>query len=222
MRINRFHLHRTLRLLIARSPLFLFAAWLSACAAGTSVESAWSDNAPRKQTFSRVLVVGISPNVDQRCPFERVLASKLKSESTAAFASCDAVEQKNPLTRESIEAAVAAKKADAVLATSLVSKQWSLKDGGTYDTRGGAYYKATDSYFGPYGAPVVYADFSTTPSIMTVQGEAHVTSKLYETHGATVVYTVDTKVQKVTSSDAGIAAITAPIGQRLRRDGLIR
>jgi hypothetical protein len=201
--------------------LLLGAACLSASASAASVKSAWSDNVSRKQTFSRVLVVGISPDVDQRCTFERALAAMIKSASTVAIVSCNVVAQKNPLTRESIEAAVTAQNADAVLATSLISKSWGMKEGGTYDTRGGAYYKATDSYYGVYGT-VVAADFQTSAPITTVKGEAHVTSKLYETHGATVVYTVDTKVRNVEASDVGIAEITAAIGKRLRRDRLIR
>jgi hypothetical protein len=127
----------------------------------------------------------------------------------------------DPLTRESIEAAVAAKNADAVLATSLISRSWDMQDGGTRDTQGFAVYKATDSYYGVYGT-VVAADFQTSASVTTLQGEVHVTSKLYETRGATVVYTVDTKVRNIESRAEGLAAITAPIGKRLRKDGLIR
>jgi len=126
-----------------------------------------------------------------------------------------------PLTRESIETAVAANNADAVLATSLISTAWEAKEGGTRDTRGAAKHKATDSYYGVYGT-VVAADFRMSASITTIKGEALVTSKLYETRGATVVYTVDTKVPNIESRGEGLAEITAPIGKRLRRDGLIR
>jgi hypothetical protein len=167
------------------------------------------------------LVVGISPDVNQRCPFERALASKLRSENTVAFVSCDVMPLGTELTRESIEAAVAEQNADAVLATSLISKSWEVKEGGTNDTRGAAYYKPTDSYYGVYGT-VVAADFRTEAPITTVQGEAHVTSKLYETRGATVVYTLDTKVRDIESRGEGVAAVTAPIGKKLRKDGLIR
>jgi hypothetical protein len=165
--------------------------------------------------------VGISPDVDQRCPFERALAAKIRSATTEAFVSCDVMPPKTPLTRESIDAAVAAKNADAVIATSLISKSWEAKDGGSGDTRGGAFYKATDSYYGVYGT-VIATDFQTSASITTIKGEAHVTSKLYETAGATVVYTVDSKVRNIESTGEGLAEITAPIGKRLRKDGLIR
>jgi hypothetical protein len=160
-------------------------------------------------------------SVNQRCAFERALASKIKSANTVALVSCDVMPPKTPLTRESVEAAVAAQNADAVLATSLISKQWAVTEGTGNDTRGGAYYKATDAYYGVYGT-VVAADFQTSASVITVKGEAHVTSKLYETRGATVVYTVDTKVRNISSSDEGLLAISAPIGKKMRKDGVIR
>jgi hypothetical protein len=212
---------RTTRPSLLPALLLLSAGWLSASPSHASVTGAWSDDVSRDQSFSRVLVVGISPDINQRCSFERALASKIKSENTVAIVSCDVMPLNAPLTRESIEAAVAAKDADAVLATSLISKSWEAKEGGTHDTRGGAYYKATDSYYGVYGT-VVAADFHTSASITTVKGEAHVTSKLYETRGATVVYTVDTKVRNIESRGEGLAAITTPIGKKLRKDGLIR
>jgi hypothetical protein len=37
-----------------------------------------------------------------------------------------------------------------------------------------------------------------------------------------VVYTVDTKVRNIGSRDEGLVTITAPIGKRLRKEGLIR
>jgi len=135
VRIKTFRRQRAARLPVMQTLLLLGAASLSASvSAGTSVKGAWVDGASRKQTFSRILVVGISPNVDQRCPFERALVARLKNESTFAVASCDVVAQKNPLTRESIEGAVASQKADAVIATSLISKAWSVTEGNGNDT----------------------------------------------------------------------------------------
>jgi hypothetical protein len=201
--------------------LILGAGWLFASASQAAITSEWSENVARDQSFSRVLVVGVSPDLNQRCPFERALAAKIRSAKTVALVSCDVMPPKTPLTRENVEAAVAAQNADAVLATSLISQSWGAKEGGTNDTRGGAYYKASDAYYGVYGT-VVAADFETAAAITTIKGEAHVTSKLYETRGATVVYTIDTKVRNIESRSEGLSAITAPIGKRLRRDGLVR
>jgi hypothetical protein len=199
----------------------MIAGGLCSFASQASVTGAWSDGAVRGQSFSRVLIVGISPDVNQRCPFERALASRIKSENTVAIVSCDAMPLKTPLTRESVEAAVAAKNADAVLATSLISKAWDVEEGGSHETRGDALYKATDAYYGVYGT-VVAADFQASAPITTLKGEAHVTSKLYETRGATVVYTVDTKVRNISTRAEGVAEVTTPIAKKLRKDGLIR
>jgi hypothetical protein len=201
--------------------LLLVAAWLPASTSQAQVKGAWADGASRDQSFARVLVVGISPDLNQRCAFERAMAGTLKSEGTAAYVSCDVMPQRTELTREAIEAAVAAKNADAVLATSLLLQEWGVKEGGSRDEQGFAVYKATDSYYGVYGT-VVAADFHAAAPITSVEGEAHITSKLYETRGATVVYTVDTKVRKIGSRSEALAEITPPIAKRLRKDGLVR
>ena len=197
---------------------------LAGCANQVKVTSAWQDNAPRNQIFTRVLVVGISPDVDQRCEFEHALAARLKSASTTAIASCDVVTQKDPLTREIIDQAIAAQKTDGVVATFLISKKWDVQEGGTLDTRGGGYYKPTDTGYagyGAYGVPMVYGEFRTDSSIMTLKGKVEVTTKVYETRGATLIYIVDTTVSDVESTDVGRATVATSIADRLHRDKLI-
>jgi hypothetical protein len=93
------------------------AALVSGCAQQPQVKGAWQDGAPRKQSFTKVLIVGVTPHVNQRCKFEAFMASQLRSESVKAVRSCDAATKKDPLTLESIEQAVASVQADAVLAT---------------------------------------------------------------------------------------------------------
>jgi hypothetical protein len=169
-----------------------------------------------------VIVVGVSPDIRQRCPFERLLASRIEEAGTTAFASCDVVTQKTPLTRESIEAAVVAQQADGVLATTLVSFDWNTGSSGR-DTRGGGMYKATDAgYYGVYGVPVVYGSFETAAPITTLKGEAHVTTNAYETRGPTLVYTLESSVQNFESRDQGLVTLLGPIVDQLRKDGLIR
>ena len=149
------------------------------------------------------------------------MASKIKSADTVAIVSCDVMPLDAELTRESVEAAVAASNADAVLATSLISVAWDVKEGGTRDDVGSAQYKAVDSYYGVYGT-VVAANFRVANSLTTLQGTAHVTSKLYETRGATVVYTVDTKVRRIESRAEGLAEVAPAIAKQLRKGKLIR
>ncbi|MGD8809035.1 MAG: hypothetical protein PVG24_05485 [Gammaproteobacteria bacterium] len=212
---------RTRRTSLVSVILFLSAGSLVVSESHAAAKGTWADGASRDQSFTRVLVVGLSPDRNQRCRFERELAAVIKSDDTAAIVSCDAIPAQAPLTRESIEAAVAEKDADAVLTTSLVSKSWEVNDKGTRDTRGDAFYKATDAYYGLYGN-VVAADFRTTAPITNVKGNAQVTSELYETREATVVYTIETKARNFQSTGEGVADVTGQIGKRLRRDGLVR
>jgi hypothetical protein len=196
---------------------------LSGCA-GVSVKGAWQDGVPRNQTFARVLIVGVSPDLNVRCAFESTFASQLKSASTTVISSCDAMNSKEPLTRENIERVVATTHADAVLATRLVSMAAGQQEGTSNDTRGNSVYKATDFGYGAYGMPVTAVEFQTAPPLSTITGSIHVLTRLYETHGATLVYTLDTmtKSQEINSTEATLMTIAAPTADRLRRDGLIR
>ncbi|HSN72745.1 MAG TPA: hypothetical protein VLT59_14615, partial [Steroidobacteraceae bacterium] len=148
-------------------------------------------------------------------------------ESVHAIPSCEAVTQKYPLTLESIEQAVASVRADAVLATSLVARDFDAKEGGDRDTRGSAMYKATDAgfatgYYGVYGVPVIYGEFATAPPITVVQGEVQVSSRFYETRDKTLLYTVSTQARNLESRDAGLYEVAAAIAHQLRRAGLTR
>jgi hypothetical protein len=213
--------------------LVLGAAWLGGCGGGVTVKGEWQGGAQHGQAFKRVLIVGVSPNYTQRCAFEWALASQLKSDSTVAIVSCDSMTSKDPLTRENVERVVASTQADAVLTTRLLAMKLGAQEGGGgADTRGGGYYKATDYgwqsvYAGGYGVydlPVVYGEFQTAPTITTLNGEVHVQSKLFETHAATLVYTMDTEAKStnIESSSSGILGLAAPIADRLRREGLAR
>ena len=207
---------------VRRLPLLLLGTCLLAAPPShAQVKGGWSEGASRDQSFSRVLVVGLSPDLNQRCAFERSMAGQIRTGGTTAFISCDAIPKDTALTRESVEAAVAERNADAVLVTSLVSQSSQIAEGGTEDTRGMAMYKASDAYFGPYGS-VVAGNYHTAAPITNIQGDAHILSKLYETRGATSVYTLDTKVKHIESRGQVLAEITPPIAKKLRKEGLIR
>jgi len=57
------------------STALLAVATLAGCA-GQSVisDGLWREGVERNQAFTRVLVVGVSPNINQRCAFEQDLA----------------------------------------------------------------------------------------------------------------------------------------------------
>jgi hypothetical protein len=203
--------------------LLTLTVWLCGCS-GVSVKGTWQDGAARNQTYARLLVIGVSPDRDLRCAFEATFASQLKSSSTTAISSCQQMSAKEPLTRENVERAAAAMHADAVLATRLVSISAGHGEGNGMDTRGDSLYKATDFGYGAYGMPVTYVDFQTAAPLTSLKSSLHVLTRLYETHGATLIYTIDTvtKSQEINSTEATLVTITAPTADRLRRAGLIR
>jgi len=209
--------------LIACTLLLSAAAGLSGCA-DVSVNSRWQEGASRGQSFQRVLIVGVSPDYNLRCAFESAFASQVRSESTKAFSSCDAMTEKEKLTRDNIKRVVAQARADAVLATTLVAASTGVSEGNSMDTRGTSQYQAIGYGFGEYGMPVTYAEFETAPPLTTLKSSIHVLTRLYETQDAKLLYTLDTKTKahEVDSTQDSILRITAPTADRLRRDGLVR
>jgi hypothetical protein len=207
-------------------PLLLAAGfWLAGCAVQS--QSAWQDNAPRNQTFKKVLVVGMSPNFNQRCAFEFSLVSHILSSQVTAIASCDLMTSKDELTRDNIVRVVQSSGVDAVVSTTLVKVDLKSAEGAGRDSQGGGYYKATgfgyatDAY-GVYGVPVTYGQFVESPSITTVHGEAHVATRVYETSGAKLVYTIDTKAKHLESQESAFSDLAQAIADSLRHDRLIR
>jgi hypothetical protein len=203
--------------------LLVFTICLCGCS-GVSVKGTWQDGAPRNQTYARLLVIGVSPDRDLRCAFESTFASQLMSASTAVISSCAKMSAKEPLTRENVERVAASVGADAVLATRLVSMDTGHGEGNSNDMRGNSVYKPTDFGYDAYGMPVTYVDFQTAPPLTSLKRSLHVLTKLYETRGATLIYTVDTvtKSQEIDSTEATLVTITAPTADRLRRAELIR
>ncbi len=47
-------------------------------------------------------------------------------------------------------------------------------------------------------------------------------TSVYETRGATMVYSVETKAKNLESREQALVDITPAIAERLRRDGLVR
>ncbi len=203
--------------------LLTSAGSLSGCA-GVSANGTWQEGVAHNQTFSRVLLVGVTPNRNLRCAFESTFASQLQSASTTAISSCDQMNSKEPLTRENIERVVASVHADAVLATRLVSMSTGQREGRSNDTRGDSHYKATDFGYGAYGMPVTTVEFQTAPPLSAITSSIHVVTRLYDTRSAALIYTLDTKTnaQEVDSTEATLMTIAVPTAERLRRAALIR
>ncbi len=205
---------------------------LGACAPHTvRLHGDWQAKEHAAQPYVRVLVVGVSPDLNQRCAFENFFASALRDGGTVVMTSCRALPAQAPLSRENIEKAVAANDIQAVLATILVATRTGLQEGGTEESRGDAFYKATDfgyatgwhpGSYGVYGVPVVYGRFETAPPITTIEGEVELTTRVFDTRDATLVYQLSTRARNLESRISGLAETTGPMAGELRKDGVIR
>ncbi len=213
---------RPSQLSLALAALILTIAALAGCTHSIRATGAWNDGATRPQTFRKLLVVGVSPDYNQRCNFEWVLATKMRSETVNATTSCSLMKADVQLSRESIERVIQSLGADGVVATRLVTSAGSLKEGGTTDTRGSALYKATDSGYGYYGMPVVYGEFAASRPIIELESSFEVMTQVYETGGASPVYSLKTAGKSRDAINIVREDISWAIAERLRRDGLIQ
>lgn len=206
--------------------VLVITSCLAACTSTVKLDATWPEGPHHGAAFTNVLVIGVSPDRNVRCAFERALASKLRSKTVKATASCAAMAVDAVLNREAIEAVVKSISADAVIATRLVAVKAGAKEGGSADSRGGGYYKPVaygyDAYYGVYGIPVVYGDFETAPSVFSVSGRVELNTDVYETRTATKVYRLDTQAKNLESRGMALAMITPRIAERLRDDGLVR
>src|SRR5262245_27509329 len=73
---------------LAVAALILAIAGLAGCTQPIRATGTWNEGATRPQTFRKLLVVGVSPDYNQRCNFEWVLATKMRSETVEAITSC--------------------------------------------------------------------------------------------------------------------------------------
>jgi hypothetical protein len=202
--------------------LLLGIAWVSGCASSGSVRSAWQTPAPHP-AFSRILIVGVSTDINQRCDFEFAMSSQFSGASPQPIMSCNSMTSKDPLTRANIERVAAAAHADAVLTTALVSVQTSEQKGEPI-----AYYQVTGQGYvtgplGEYGVPVAVVQLESTTPLPTITGDVHLVTKLFDTKDATLVYTLETQAKEdaTQSTSATMGALTDQIGDRLHRDGVI-
>lgn len=206
--------------------VLLAVALAAACTRPTRVEGEWAPGAARDQSFHRYLVIGVSPAYTVRCRFERMMRASLQELGAEAVASCEHMTSKDHLSRDAVVELVGKIGVDAVLATRLVDARAGLEQGGTDEARGEAYVKPVgygyDYWYGPYGVPVTYVEFVAEQPALTLSRSVVISSNLYETRGAALVYSLDTVTYDKDSQGAVIDSLSAAIAGRLQRDGLVR
>jgi hypothetical protein len=73
-----------------------------------------------------------------------------------------------------------------------------------------------------YSIPVIYGEFSATPEFTVAESQGQVSSNLYSTQDKSLLYTLDTQVKKVESTDAGLQEVAAAIADKLRKEKLTK
>jgi hypothetical protein len=210
----------------------LLALAVASCTRPVSMDGQWTEGAARDRTFRHVLVVGLTKDFETRCRFERSMAEALRSDQVDATASCTLMSSKTELTRDNVVPVVAQVGADGVLTAQLVSKKVDYVEGGSNETRGRGYYKATDigygyapSYYGAYGLPVtvVELNFVTDDPLATFQRTVTVASAVYDASGGgKMVYSMETTVRKKESRVEVLLAVTDAVAARMQKEGLVR
>jgi hypothetical protein len=202
--------------------LLLGIAWLSGCAGGGSVRGAWLTPGPRP-SFSRILIVGISTDYNQRCAFEFSMSYQFSGNSPQAIVSCNSMTQTDPLTRANIDRVAAAVHADAVMTTAIVSVQMSEQKGERV-----AYYQVVGQGYvtgplGAYGVPVAFVQLESAKTLPTITGDVHLVTKVFDVRDAMLVYSLDTQVKDnaLQSTEGTMDTLTGPIGERLHQDGVL-
>lgn len=99
--------------------VLLIAAAMSACMT-TKKTAEWRDDSYTGGKFDNILVIGVAQQNSVRRMFESNVVSELKAKNVTAIPSFSIMASDEKISKESVKAAIAGKKVDAVLVTHLV------------------------------------------------------------------------------------------------------
>ncbi len=207
---------------VRANSLILTCALVSACAGATQMTATWHDEAYKRRSFDRILVVGVTDDQFRRRGFESAVVNALAGKRTEAVSSIEIMDADTALSDASVDAAGDKIQADAVLITRLTNTTVKTKQ---IDSR-------VDVQAQAKGGNIVdffrydYKDIEN-PGYLQAKISFVLSSNLYETAGGTLVYSIETVTSdKNTDYNTVVFDIientSVKIGQRLRRDGLAR
>ncbi|MBM4197802.1 MAG: hypothetical protein FJ197_12065 [Gammaproteobacteria bacterium] len=208
--------------------LVLIAILAAGCSRGTKAEGEWSAAADRRQSFGKLLVVGVSPSYNTRCRFERRLRDAIRRSGGEGDVTCNFMNPEDPLTRDAVADLVRRHGFDGVIATRLVAGSVEVKEGGTRETRARTYVKpvgygyATDPLFPVFGVPVTYVEMVNEAPALEVGRSAWIASDVFTARDASVVYSIRTEGKAMASPDDMLHGVAKAIAARLDNSGLLR
>ncbi len=207
---------------VRANSLILTCALVSACAGSTQMTATWHDEAYKRRSFDRILVVGVTDDQFRRRGFESAVVNALAGKRTEAVSSIEIMDADTALSDASLDAAGDKIQADAVLITRLTNTTVKAKQ---IDSRVNVQAQAK-------GGNIVdffrydYKDIEN-PGYLQAKISFVLSSNLYETAGGTLVYSIETVTSdKNTDYNTVVFDIientSVKIAQRLRRDGLAK
>jgi hypothetical protein len=104
---------------------------LAACSGSTAAVKKTLDNPKYTDlSYRDILVIGVGGDYNNRAYFEREMVSRIKAEGAAATAYYTVVGRSQPITRNTVSAAVKSRGFDAVLLTRVISQETDVSMGG--------------------------------------------------------------------------------------------
>lgn len=201
----------------APGALLLCALLLSACGKGTKVSPVRHEARPAEAPYSKVLIVGITPNEGLRWRWERLMAQTLEDRGLTAWASVKEMGYETPLNRDNVVVAVRKTGADAVLVSRLIRQDVAERG---VDARKEAKKRRRDEYIFDFFR--YDYDEIEVPSYTLLTSTVEINTDLYETTEGRLIYSINTVTfQKQTEWEV-LDEVTIAIAKRLRKDKMAR
>lgn len=203
--------------------VLLTALVLSGCAKGTKVERIRHEARAVGAPYSKILIVGVTPNEGLRWRWERLMASTLGDEGITAWASVREMGYDTPLNRDSVTAAVRKTGAEAVLISRLIHQKVKPEE---VEERTDTKVLRSDELVSDSGFIIDFFSYNYTdikePSYTLLTSTVKIASDLYDAQIGKLVYSLRTTTYQKQTEWEVLDEVTIAIAKRLRKDRMTR
>jgi hypothetical protein len=201
----------------------LTALVLTGCAKGTKVDRIRHEARAVGAPYSKVLIVGVTPNEGLRWRWERLMASTLSDEGIIAWASVREMGYDTPLNRDSVAAAVRKTGAEAVLISRLIHQKVKPEE---VEERTDTKVLRSDEFASDGGFIIDFFSYNyqevQEPSYTLLTSTVKIATDLYDAEIGKLVYSLRTTTYKKQTEWEVLDEVTIAIAKRLRRDRMTR
>ncbi|MGI9329378.1 MAG: hypothetical protein ACR2QB_01565 [Gammaproteobacteria bacterium] len=197
--------------------ILLIVLLVTGCAKGTKLESTQYEKRPTPKPFSKIVVVGITPNQGIRVRWEDLMARTLRDGGNTAWASFRQMGYDTPLSRDTVAEVVRATGADAVLVSRLIRQDVNPEE---VEARSSAKVQRKSEYLFDF----FRYDYKEVeePAYTLLSSTVEISSDVYETTEGRLIYSLDSVTyDKATEWDV-LDTTTTAIAKRLRKNGMMR